>query len=52
MNYYKKILFYYHTKLDNKKTFFKIAIGGLVGGILQGIIGLGSGNVVILILLN
>jgi hypothetical protein len=39
-------------KLDNKIAFMKIAIGGLVGGILQGIIGLGSGNIVVIMLLN
>lgn len=48
---YRDIGYAYSVKLDSVTTFSIIAVGGFIGGFLQGIIGLGSGNTMVSALL-
>lgn len=52
MTTYQKIGYKYSIKLNDKLNFAIIAGGGFVGGLLQGVIGLGSGNMMIAALLH
>jgi uncharacterized membrane protein YfcA len=49
---YRKINYPYTLKLDELSVYSKIAVGGIVAGILQGVIGLGSGHMITLVLLS
>jgi uncharacterized membrane protein YfcA len=49
---YRKINHSYVLKLDELSVYSKIALGGIVAGILQGVIGLGSGHMISLVLLS
>jgi uncharacterized membrane protein YfcA len=51
MKVYQQIGYKYPIKLNDKMNFAIIASGGFVGGVLQGVIGLGSGNMMIAALL-
>lgn len=49
---YRKIRFDYILRLDELPVYGKIAAGGIVAGLLQGIIGMGSGHMISLVLLS
>lgn len=47
LKYYKEIGYKYRVKLNKTDNFIIIVLGGFIGGFLQGIIGLGSGNTMV-----
>lgn len=49
---YKRINFHYILQLDQFSVYIKIVGGGIVAGLLQGIIGMGSGHMISLVLLS
>lgn len=51
MKKYKRVGFEY-INLEDPKIFGRIAFGGVAAGLLQGIIGMGSGHMISLILLG
>lgn len=52
MQLYKRVGFDYDLKLDEPKVYLNIVGGGLIAGLLQGIIGMGSGHMISLVLLS
>lgn len=52
MKYYEYIGYEYNVKLGNPSTYTTIACGGFVGGILQGILGVGAGDSIVAALLT
>jgi hypothetical protein len=51
MNKYRRVGFDYSLKLDKIKVYTQIVAGGIIAGLLQGIIGMGSGHMISLVLL-
>lgn len=47
LKYYKEIGYRYTVKIGDTNNFIIIVLGGFIGGFLQGIIGLGSGNTMV-----
>lgn len=52
MQMYQRIGYNYKLNLDRSSVFNKIVAGGLAAGLLQGIIGMGSGHMISLVLLS
>lgn len=52
MRKYRRIGFHYILKLDELSVYCKIVAGGIVAGLLQGVIGMGSGHMISLVLLS
>jgi hypothetical protein len=50
--YYAKIGYKYDVKLNEYRNFALITCGGFIGGFLQGVIGVGSGNLMVASLLT
>lgn len=52
MRRYKSVNFTYDIPLEQPKVFLTIVLGGLIAGLVQGLVGLGSGFVVIFVMLK
>ena len=52
MDLYESMNFNYELDLKNKKVFAKLILGGLIAGLVQGLVGLGSCFIVIFVLLQ
>jgi hypothetical protein len=51
-NKYRRVGFDFSLKLDKPKVYMKIVAGGINAGLLQGVIGMGSGHMISLVLLS
>jgi hypothetical protein len=47
LKYYKTIGYHYDVKLNKVQNYMILVCGGFIGGLLQGIIGVGSGNMMV-----
>lgn len=52
LKFYRYIDYEYDVRLDSPSTFTTVACGGFVGGILQGILGVGAGDSIVTALLT